>query len=164
MRRSKKRKNRRARSHKTAIKKKRRSIVLKNRRVKRQTIAVSRKRKDNKPAAYANLAGRHNGPQHVNGFGEENNSFFPFLNTTHGKLICEDSLDVLRTFGDGSVDLFMTSPPFGLVRKKDYGNVEADDYVEWFKPFATEMFRCLKDSGSLVIDIGGAWNKGFPTP
>ena len=57
----------------------------------------------------------------------------------------------------------MTSPPFGLVRKKDYGNVEANEYLDWFKPFAIEFHRVLKDDGSLVIDIGGAWNKGYPT-
>jgi DNA modification methylase len=57
----------------------------------------------------------------------------------------------------------MTSPPFGLVRKKEYGNVDADKYVEWFRPFAEAFKRVLKPSGSLVIDIGGAWNAGVPT-
>ena len=57
----------------------------------------------------------------------------------------------------------MTSPPFGLVRKKDYGNVEANEYVDWFKPFGAEFHRVLTDNGSLVIDIGGAWNRGYPT-
>ena len=61
-----------------------------------------------------------------------------------------------------SVDLIMTSPPFGLVRKKKYGNADADDYVEWFRPFAREFARVLKPAGSLVIDIGGAWKSGFP--
>jgi DNA modification methylase len=83
--------------------------------------------------------------------------------TPLGQIIHGDSLDVLASLADGSVDLIMTSPPFGLVRKKDYGNVEADDYVEWFKPFAAAFERVLKDNGSLVIDIGGAWNKGYPT-
>jgi site-specific DNA-methyltransferase (cytosine-N4-specific) len=50
-----------------------------------------------------------------------------------------------------------------LVRKKDYGNVDADKYVEWFKPFGEAFKRVLKPSGSLVIDIGGAWNAGIPT-
>jgi len=45
----------------------------------------------------------------------------------------------------------MTSPPFGLVRKKDYGNVEADQYVEWFEDFAVQFKHVLKDNGSLVI-------------
>jgi site-specific DNA-methyltransferase (cytosine-N4-specific) len=58
---------------------------------------------------------------------------------------------------DQSVDLIVTSPPFGLVRKKDYGNVESHEYVEWFRPFGHEFKQILKSTGSLVIDIGGAW-------
>ncbi len=57
----------------------------------------------------------------------------------------------------------MTSPPFGLVRKKEYGNVDADEYLSWFKPFASHFARILKSQGSLVIDIGGAWQSGTPT-
>lgn len=86
-----------------------------------------------------------------------------FHKTLLGQIIHGDSLEVLATYRDESVDLIMTSPPFGLVRQKDYGNVEADEYVEWFEDFAAEFKRVLKDNGSLVIDIGGAWNKGYPT-
>jgi len=70
----------------------------------------------------------------------------------------------MRTeISDASVNLIMTSPPFGLVRKKAYGNVDADNYVNWFHPFGLEFHRVLKPNGSLVIDIGGAWNRGQPT-
>lgn len=62
-----------------------------------------------------------------------------------------------------SVDLVMTSPPFGLVRKKSYGNEDADHYCNWFRPFAEGFKRVLKDEGSLIIDIGGAWIPGQPT-
>lgn len=86
-----------------------------------------------------------------------------FHETALGHIINGDSLDVLAQYDDQSVDLIMTSPPFGLVRKKDYGNVAANEYVEWFKPFGKTFKRVLKDSGSLVIDIGGAWNEGYPT-
>ncbi len=89
--------------------------------------------------------------------------FNTFHKTPLGKIIHGDSLDVLATYDDDSVNLIMTSPPFGLVRKKDYGNVEANEYVDWFKPFGAEFHRVLADNGSLVIDIGGAWNKGYPT-
>lgn len=89
--------------------------------------------------------------------------FTTFHKTTLGQVLHGDSRGVLGAYGDGSVDLIMTSPPFGLVRKKDYGNVEANEYVDWFKPFAADFHRILKDDGSLVIDIGGAWNKGYPT-
>jgi site-specific DNA-methyltransferase (cytosine-N4-specific) len=63
---------------------------------------------------------------------------------------------------DGSVDLICTSPPFALVRKKEYGNVDAHEYVQWFQSFAREFYRILKPKGSLIIDIGGTWYKGVP--
>lgn len=68
-----------------------------------------------------------------------------------------------RHVAPGSVDLIVTSPPFGLVRKKTYGNADAHQYLAWFKPFGEAFFRALKPSGSLVIDIGGAWIPGQPT-
>jgi len=86
-----------------------------------------------------------------------------FHKTELGRIILGDSLEVLRGHKAQSVDLIMTSPPFGLVRKKEYGNVDADDYVEWFRPFAREFRRILKRNGSFVLDIGGAWNKGQAT-
>ena len=87
-----------------------------------------------------------------------------YRTTQRGKIFLGDSLELLRgRVADASVDLIMTSPPFGLVRKKDYGNVDAHEYVEWFKQFGREFHRVLKESGSLVIDIGGAWISGQPT-
>lgn len=83
--------------------------------------------------------------------------------TRLGEMILGDALEVLVGMEDKSVDLIMTSPPFALVRRKDYGNVPANEYVDWFRPFAEQFKRVLKDSGSLVIDIGGAWNAGLPT-
>lgn len=79
-----------------------------------------------------------------------------------GRVYQGDSSEVLRRFEDDSADLIVTSPPFGLVRKKQYGNEDADDYMRWFEPFAREFRRVLKPTGSLVIDIGGAWRKGLP--
>lgn len=86
-----------------------------------------------------------------------------YFQTSRGRMMLGDSLDILRAHKPGSVDLIMTSPPFGLVRKKGYGNVEADKYVDWFRPFAETFRSILADHGSLVIDIGGAWNQGVPT-
>ncbi len=86
--------------------------------------------------------------------------------TAKGRIFCGDSLHLLNdqdSVRPGSVNLIMTSPPFGLVRRKEYGNVDADEYVEWFRPFAEAFHRVLADNGSLVIDIGGAWIPGQPT-
>ena len=86
------------------------------------------------------------------------------LTTNYGKIIQKDSLEYMReSIKNESVDLIFTSPPFALLRKKDYGNVEEDQYVAWFTDFAQEFYRILKPSGSLVIDIGGSWIPGQPT-
>jgi len=73
-----------------------------------------------------------------------------------------NSRDLLRLLPDESINLIMTSPPFALRRKKEYGNVEAKDYVAWFMPFAEEFKRVLTPDGSLVIHIGGGWLEGKP--
>lgn len=87
-----------------------------------------------------------------------------FLKTEYGELVWGDSRAYLFNRAEAeSVDLIMTSPPFGLVRKKTYGNQDADQYCDWFRPFAEGCYRVLKDNGSLVIDIGGAWKPGQPT-
>ena len=87
-----------------------------------------------------------------------------FHKTCHGEMMWGDSRSwLLNVVKPGSVDLIMTSPPFGLVRKKSYGNEDADQYCDWFRPFAEGFKRALSDKGSLVIDIGGAWISGQPT-
>lgn len=87
-----------------------------------------------------------------------------YFKTNTGRIYLGDSLEILnKKISPNSVDLIMTSPPFGLVRKKDYGNVDAHEYVNWFRPFAEVFKKALKKNGSLVIDIGGAWIAGQPT-
>jgi len=87
-----------------------------------------------------------------------------FYKTKLGTMYLGDSLDYMFNVAkEESVDLIMTSPPFGLVRKKQYGNVDADKYCDWFRPFAEGFKRVLKEEGSLVIDIGGSWIPGSPT-
>ena len=87
----------------------------------------------------------------------------PFYATQYGTAYLGDALAYLRQMEHDTVDLIVTSPPFALRRKKEYGNVDAKDYVPWFLDFAVEFKRVLKDTGSLVIDIGGTWVKGQPT-
>src|SRR5688500_17189264 len=74
-----------------------------------------------------------------------------YQRTEFGTVFLGDSIKLLHdTLAPESVDLIITSPPFGLVRKKTYGNEDADEYVEWFRPFAEGFRRVLKKSGSLV--------------
>jgi len=83
--------------------------------------------------------------------------------TPYGVAYRADSLDVLAALPTDSIDLAVTSPPYALHFKKEYGNVAKQDYVEWFLPFAREILRALKPTGSFVLNIGGSYNQGTPT-
>lgn len=87
----------------------------------------------------------------------------PYYTTDNGNAYLGDSLELLKKVKDHSIDLVCTSPPFALLRKKSYGNVDAEEYIEWFLQFAREFKRIVKPEGSIVIDIGGTWIKGQPT-
>ncbi len=82
--------------------------------------------------------------------------------TELGKCLCGDSLNLIKTLEDGSVNLALTSPPFALQRKKAYGNESQEEYADWLCQFAELMYNKLAESGSLVLDIGGAYEKGIP--
>jgi len=84
--------------------------------------------------------------------------------TKLGNAFIGDSLAVLPYLiqRGARVKLIVTSPPFALVRKKDYGNEDADSYLRWFEQFVPLFKQILSPDGSLVIDIGGAWIKGLP--
>src|SRR5260221_4713998 len=79
---------------------------------------------------------------------------------------CGDSLQLLARLPNESVNLVLTSPPFALQREKEYldrpGNKSQENYVEWLAAFGALVFRKLKQDGSFVVDIGGAYVKGAP--
>lgn len=85
-----------------------------------------------------------------------------YYTSTHGSAYLGDSLDLLKCIPDSSVNLILTSPPFALTRKKEYGNQRSEDYIAWFLPFAQEFRRILADDGSFVLDLGGAYLPGHP--
>jgi len=88
----------------------------------------------------------------------------PFYETPQGQLFNADSLDVLPALIEQGVraKLILMSPPFPLVRKKEYGNEDSDSYVAWFDKFIPYFKRILEPGGSLIIDLGGVWIKGLP--
>lgn len=92
------------------------------------------------------------------------NDMEPFFTTNFGQAFHCDTIELLKKIDNESIDLIITSPPFALVRKKGYGNKSAHEYIDWFiNNFALEFKRILKPTGSLVIDIGGAYIPGTPT-
>lgn len=85
-----------------------------------------------------------------------------FYHTNLGEAYLGDSLTLLPQIPSSSVNLVLTSPPFALTRKKEYGNEDEDKYVDWFMGFASEIHRVLTLDGSFVLDLGGAYMPGFP--
>jgi len=86
----------------------------------------------------------------------------PTYQTAHGEAYCGDSLVLLKELPNESIDLVLTSPPFALQRQKEYGNLDQEAYVDWLLQFTIEVKRVLKNTGSFVIDLGGAYLKSRP--
>ncbi len=86
----------------------------------------------------------------------------PTYATNAGAAYCNDALTLLRELSEESVDLVITSPPFALQRQKEYGNLDQSEYVDWLLQFTPEVNRVLKNTGSFVIDLGGAYKKSRP--
>jgi DNA modification methylase len=86
----------------------------------------------------------------------------PTYFTDRGAAFCGDSLKLLSQLPDESIDLVMTSPPFALQRKKEYGNEDQEEYVAWLVQFGKLVLAKLRPQASFVIDLGGAYEKGTP--
>jgi DNA modification methylase len=86
----------------------------------------------------------------------------PYYTTQFGEAFHGDSLEYLKNIKDNSIDLILTSPPFPLHTKKEYGNESEANYIAWFLEFAKQFRRIIKDNGSLVIDLGGTYLPGHP--
>jgi site-specific DNA-methyltransferase (cytosine-N4-specific) len=87
----------------------------------------------------------------------------PIYRTKLGAAYAANSLSAMMDLPDHSIDLVLTSPPYALEFKKEYGNVAKAKYVDWFLPFASEIKRVLKPEGSFILNIGGSYNAGSPT-
>lgn len=92
------------------------------------------------------------------------------------KIICGDSLAVMREMPSESLDLVVTSPPYNLKNSTGNGmkagtksgkwsgaalqngyshhddNMPHDKYVEWQRNCLTEMFRLLKPNGAIFYN------------
>lgn len=90
-------------------------------------------------------------------------SIDPAYYTEQGAAYIGDSRELLTMLPDNSVNLVMTSPPFALLRPKEYGNLDESSYISWFLDFARLAHQKLTDTGSFVVDFGGAYSRGVPT-
>ncbi|GIK67500.1 MAG: methyltransferase [Chloroflexota bacterium] len=69
------------------------------------------------------------------------------------QILLGDNETVLKSLPPNCIDLIITSPPYADSRKKTYGGVHPDAYVEWFMPKAAEFKRVLKPTGTFILNI-----------
>lgn len=66
------------------------------------------------------------------------------------------------TLRRGHAQMVFTSPPFPLNRKKRYGNFKGAAFVSWLASFAPMLKEYLAPRGSIVVEMGNAWEPGQP--
>ena len=83
-----------------------------------------------------------------------------------GKIFLGDFVEIyekhLKRYYKNKFQLIITSPPFPLNNKKQYGNLTGEEYLKWFESLAPIFSNLLKEDGSLVIEIGNTWEKNRP--
>jgi len=89
-----------------------------------------------------------------------------YYKTQYGRMILGTAEQVLKSTllkkYKGKVQLIFTSPPFPLNRKKRYGNFTGELYKQWLVSFGAIFRDLLKPDGSIVIELGNAWEPGRP--
>lgn len=91
------------------------------------------------------------------------------------KIICGDSLEIMKKMPDKCIDLVVTSPPYNLKNSTGNGmkdgrggkwagaalvngyshyndNMPHEEYTKWQKACLTEMFRLIKDDGAIFYN------------
>lgn len=93
-----------------------------------------------------------------------NNNFNAYIHTSDffPLFLTGETLNILRTFPDNSVDCCLTSPPYW--NKRQYGSafeigLEADytNYIEKLVAIFMEIHRILKPTGSFWLNIGDTY-------
>jgi DNA modification methylase len=72
-----------------------------------------------------------------------------------GKIINGDCVEVMKTLPEGSVDLIVTSPPYGVGIAYDVheDDVEFSEYEKFAKEWMSQAYRVLKDDGRIALNI-----------
>lgn len=72
------------------------------------------------------------------------------------KLMQGDCLELMKGIQDGSVDLVLTDPPYGMnfqsnYRAKKYSKIENDTCLDWLDAFLQECWRVLKPNSAIYL-------------
>lgn len=90
------------------------------------------------------------------------NSHFSIDNTV--TLFKGDCFDMLQEMPDECVDLIITSPPYCMGKSYENPKDDIDTFTEKHKRLFPEMYRVLRDGGSLCWQVGYHIKDGVVTP
>ena len=67
-----------------------------------------------------------------------------------------DCLELMKNIPDGSVDLVLTDPPYGIdfqshFRNEMYSKIGNDKVLDWLENYVNECFRILKDNTAVYF-------------
>jgi site-specific DNA-methyltransferase (adenine-specific) len=70
-------------------------------------------------------------------------------------IINGDCIEVMKSLDEGSIDLIVTSPPYGVGIDYDvyHDDVIWEDYVKFTRSWMEQAFRVLKDDGRIALNI-----------
>ena len=65
-----------------------------------------------------------------------------------------DCLELMKNIPDGSVDLVLTDPPYGMSfrsnhRKEKYNEIQNDKSLEWLERYISECYRVIKNNSAI---------------
>ena len=74
-----------------------------------------------------------------------------YINT----VINGDCIEVMKGLPEGSIDLIVTSPPYGVNIAYDVhdDDMEISEYLEFSRKWLTEAYKLLKDDGRIALNI-----------
>jgi site-specific DNA-methyltransferase (adenine-specific) len=72
-----------------------------------------------------------------------------------GKIVNGDCREVMKTMEEGSVDLIVTSPPYGVGIEYDVHEDDMvwEEYEKFTKSWLEQSYRVLKDDGRIALNI-----------
>lgn len=80
--------------------------------------------------------------------------------TADGVALFGRAEEAVAHIDDRSLQLLFTSPPYPLLRQKEYSNKAASEYCDWFMRIAETWPRKMKTDGSIVFNLGDVMNSG----
>jgi site-specific DNA-methyltransferase (adenine-specific) len=75
-------------------------------------------------------------------------------------IVLGNCIDLIPQLAPKSIRLVVTSPPYALQRKNQYGGIPEDQYPAWMAGLLHSLLPALTDDGSVMINIRPHLRKG----